>query len=573
MQILEHDFNIERIKALQESINIDSDILNFLINKNYTDKEIKLLVNDDIEEILDDNNISYVKEACELINRYLTNNNARICIYSDYDSDGVNAGFIFYDCLNQLIKCLNSKCSVDLYIPQRTEGYGLNMNWCKSLVDSEKDKDVLVITSDNGISKRKEVAFLKSKDIEVLVTDHHRPQGDLIPKDVIIVDPCFNDIGNKNAEGLCGTAVVYKICSYLLNTIYKDTSNYSRVYLSHVAIATITDMMPITEENIIYVKNGLHLINNKYCNKALQYYINYKGNSIKPKDIAFELGPQINSCGRMGEVDKAVSLLLADNEDEVIDIYNEIVLLNDSRKEVTKKITALCQEKISEVVKEDDQIIILRIKNAGGVAGNVANQLLKIYNKPIILLSDSDKEILTGSCRSANINLQDLFKLAQDNGLIESFGGHNEAAGINISKNKIKPFKEFCNKIISKYLLEHEDSDEEEIIYVDKIVTLNDLNIDTVKKYSKIFYFNSLQEPLFALKDICIDNITCSKSNPNNLCFFFKEGNNKASQGLWCWKYKDIYDNLGKPTKVNLVFSLSNFKNMLVMDIKHMEAV
>lgn len=573
MKIVEYGFNLDRIKKIQTTNNINSDILNFLINKGYSDEEILLLTSNKVESVLDNDNISYVKEASYLINDFLVNDNAKVFIFSDYDSDGINAGFIFYDCLNQLVKALKGTCEVDLYIPERTEGYGLSMKWCKDLVSNKLTKDILVVTSDNGVSKKDEVAFLKANGIEVLITDHHRPQDDIIPQDVIIVDPCLNDIGNKNAEGLCGTAVVYKICSYLLNEMYSDKSNYSDVYLPHVAIATITDMMPITSENIIYVKNGIDLINKKYCNKALQYYIDYKGSPIIPKDIAFELGPQINSCGRMGEVSKAINLLLESDDDNVVDMYNDMVVLNDSRKETTKQIAELCQEKIAEIVKDDDQIIILRIKGAGGVAGNVANQLLKIYDKPVILLNDDDtKKVLTGSCRSANVNLQDLLKKAQDKGLINSFGGHNEAAGINICKDNIKSFKEFCNKKISKDLLDNKENEVEKTMYVDKIVNVADLNMETIKKYSDILYFNSLEGPLFALKDVCIDKITSSKNNPNNLCFFFRDKNTTASKGLWCWKFKGTYDNIGNPTKVNLVFSLSNFKSMLVMDIKHIEA-
>ncbi len=319
------------------------------------------------------------------------------------------------------------------------------------------------------------------------------------------------------------------------------------------------------------VKDGLILINKKHCNNAIKYYTEYLGEEIKAKNIAFEFGPQLNACGRMGEVDKAISLLLTTDKEDIINLYNQIVLINDKRKEKTKKIIELCKDKI----KEEDYIIVLRIVNLGGVGGNVANQLMDIYNKPVILLTENKEEILSGSARSNSIDLQVLFSLAKDKGLIESFGGHKEAAGVAINRKKIKDFVSFANTVIEQFLLEAMEnaSIEEPKLYVDKIISVNDLSANTVDKYKDILYFNNLEEPLFALKNVNIDKINQSKNNPNNLCFYFSDDNGNKSNPAWCWKFGETYNNLGKPEKVNLVFTLSKFKSMLVMDIKYMEAI
>ena len=569
MKIMEYENLDSNIEEISNKLNIDKDIIEFLINQGYNENEINLLTNKNYETLLPNDNITNVKEAAYLISNYIEDNEASIYIFSDYDSDGINAGYIIYDTLVKTKKALESKCFIDLYIPQRAEGYGLNMTWCEEVIKDKSNK-ILVITADNGITKKDEVAFLKAHNIEVLITDHHEPQEKYLP-DTLIVDPHLHDLNNNNALGLCGAAVIYKICSYLLNNIYEDTSNYSNIFLPNVAIATITDMMPVTEENIIFVKDGLILINKKHCNNAIKYYTEYLGEEIKAKNIAFEFGPQLNACGRMGEVDKAISLLLTTDKEDIINLYNQIVLINDKRKEKTKKIIELCKDKI----KEEDYIIVLRIVNLGGVGGNVANQLMDIYNKPVILLTENKEEILSGSARSNSIDLQVLFSLAKDKGLIESFGGHKEAAGVAINRKKIKDFVSFANTVIEQFLLEAMEnaSIEEPKLYVDKIISVNDLSANTVDKYKDILYFNNLEEPLFALKNVNIDKINQSKNNPNNLCFYFSDDNGNKSNPAWCWKFGETYNNLGKPEKVNLVFTLSKFKSMLVMDIKYMEAI
>lgn len=570
MRILEYCTDINEIKKIQHNTNLNTETIEFLLNKGYTQEEIILLTNNNYENLLSDDNISYIKEASELISKYLEYNESDIFIFGDYDGDGINSSFIIYDTLNKLKTALNSNCNINVYIPQRIEGYGLNLDWCKELINNKnKTKNVLVITVDNGISKKEEVKLLKSNNIEVLITDHHQPQEDLIPQDVIIVNPCLHDKNDKDATGLCGTSVIYKICSYLLNTIYKDSSGYSNVFIPNVAIATITDMMPVTKENIIFVKNGMKLINKKYCNKAIRHYKEYAGKDLIPKDIAFDLGPQLNSCGRMNQIDKALELFLSEDEDDIVNIYNDIVLLNDERKKLTQDMIELAKKEIND----EDNVIVLALKGLNGVAGNVANQLLQIYNKPVILLNDNNENDLIGSSRSNSINLHSLLQLAKDNNIINNFGGHEKAAGLEVPASNINILKDFCNEAMNKYLLQLQDEPTiEPIMYVDKFVDVLDLNRSLINKYKDIMFFNDLKEPLFALKEVYICQIGYSKNKPNNIWFKFQNKKGQKSGTIWSWKFRDTYENLGSPTKVNLVFSLSEFNGMLSADIKYIEA-
>ena len=201
MKIMEYENLDSNIEEISNKLNIDKDIIEFLINQGYNENEINLLTNKNYETLLPNDNITNVKEAAYLISNYIEDNEASIYIFSDYDSDGINAGYIIYDTLVKTKKALESKCFIDLYIPQRAEGYGLNMIWCKEVIKDKSNK-ILVITADNGITKKDEVAFLKAHNIEVLITDHHEPQEKYLP-DTLIVDPHLHDLNNNNALGLC----------------------------------------------------------------------------------------------------------------------------------------------------------------------------------------------------------------------------------------------------------------------------------------------------------------------------------------------------------------------------------
>ena len=167
INIKERKADINKVNELSNKYNISKDIIAFLLGRNIPEDIIPLLVSKEELPLLPNDTLSNVKEAAELINKYLVNNNANIYIFGDYDSDGVNATYIMYTALSELAEALESGVNIKYYLPNRDEGYGLNMDWCESI-----DKDsTLVITVDNGISKVEEVEYLKANNVEVLIKD------------------------------------------------------------------------------------------------------------------------------------------------------------------------------------------------------------------------------------------------------------------------------------------------------------------------------------------------------------------------------------------------------------------
>ena len=577
MRIQEPVINKELVKQIKKELKLNEDIISFLVGRGYDKDTIDLLTNNEYEDMTDDYMLTNIKEVSDIVWDYL-NNDTDIYIFNDYDSDGINAGYILYDCLSRLVLLQESECKVNMHTPDRCEGYGLNMEFCKDLVIN-KNRDTLVITVDNGITKKEECTYLKSNGIEVIITDHHKPQDEFIPENTLIIDAHLYDTDNENALGLCGAAVAYKLCKYILKDKLNDTE-FHQIYIPYVAIATITDMMPITNENIIYVKNGLYLLNDEEYKSMfntvdeetniLNYYNEFKGYKITPKDIAFEFGPQLNSCGRMGDVSKAMDLMLETDGDRIVDMYNEVCDINEQRKALTNNAV----EQILETVEDNPISVIRLVKNIQGVAGNVATHITNVKHVPTILFTDNEEQI-TGSARSiAGLDLQYIFSTINTK-LEMSFGGHELAAGVTIYKKDLNTFVELFNSVVLDMILSIQSSEEitEPIMLVDKILSVKDLGDRIINKYDNILYFNDLSEPIFCLKDVYIKDVRESKNNKNNIQFFFKDKTGENKKGIWCWKYGNSYKEAGSPTKVNLVFTLNKFNNMLCMDIKYMEPV
>ena len=577
MRIQEPVVDNNLVKQIKKELNLSNDIVSFLVGRGYDKRTIDLLTNNEYEDMNDNYILTNIKESCDKIWEYI-NDCTDIYIYNDYDSDGINAGYILYDCLSRLVLLQGSDCKIDMHTPNRCEGYGLNMEFCKYVVNNMNRK-TLVITVDNGITKKEEVEYLMSHSVDVIITDHHKPQKGLVP-DCLVIDAHLNDTDNENALGLCGAAVAYKLCKYMLEDKLGDTE-FHQIYIPYVAIATITDMMPVTQENIVYVKNGLCLLNDKEYKtmfntedeetNILNYYNEFKGYNITPKDIAFEFGPQLNSCGRMGNVDKAMDLLLETDKDEIVDMYNEVCHINERRKSLTNETIELVLDTV-----EDNPISVIRlVKNMQGIAGNVATHITNIKHVPTILFTDSNKKEITGSARSIpGLDLQYIFRTINTK-LKMKFGGHELAAGVTIYKKDLDTFVELFNNVVIDMILSMQslEETEEPVMLVDKILSVKDLGDKLINKYKGILYFNDLSEPVFCLKGVYIKDVRESKNNKNNIQFFFKDKTGENNKGIWCWKYGNTYKEAGSPTKVNLVFTLDKFNNMLCMDIKYMEPV
>ena len=534
-----HNSEEELIKRVLINRGYDIEIIDALLNVGYS------------QELPMYNDLTNVNVGADIIESHIANG-SNIFIFGDYDSDGVNSSYILSDAINQIIFNEDSSATISVKLPERTEGYGLNINWCKSIVEN-KDNDTLVITVDNGIAQEREVAYLLENGIDVLITDHHQPNGHT-PKDVFIID-AFHNNDDENNKGLCGAGIAFKLAMTLLDRYeLKNRDELYYKYLIHVAIATITDSMPMTIENIKYVYNGIELLKDGYGSTAIDYYRTFNSNTdLVPKDIAFSLGPQINSCGRMNNTGLALDYLFAD-EDDVEDLYNALVNTNDERKAKTKKALEIAEEMIN--IKEP--VIAIQLGEVEGIAGIIASNLSDKYSRCSIVFSQIDN-VLVGSARSDGyINLLSVLKqIEHESDYIVKLGGHANACGITIKQSAFDEFKKAINEkifhIIASNPVESKTTDIN--VVIDDIITVADLNKDNCEAIRPLYFFTE-STPVFAIKDVTINKVKYSGNNPNNVQFFISDKHGKFD--FWTWGIGEQYKALGEPKLVTLIGELDN---------------
>lgn len=521
-------------------------VVNVLVNRGY-DKEIieSLLETGYSNELPPYDDLINVKVGADIISSHIANG-SEIWIFGDYDSDGVNSVYILGDTINNIIYETESEATINLKVPERTEGYGLNIDWCKNLVANKSDKQILVITVDNGIAQNREVAYLLENDIDVLITDHHQPNGNT-PKNVFIID-AFHTNDTENNKGLCGAGVAFKLAMTLLDRypeINSDDLYYK--YLIHVAIATITDSMPMTKENIQYVYNGLQLLKDGYGSTAMNYYKEYNANTdLTPKDLAFGIGPQLNACGRMNNTGLAIDYLFSDDED-VEDLYNDIVTTNDERKTRTKEAIQIAED----TMDINSPSIVLALENVGGIAGIIASDLSNRFGKcTIVFSSHGNNKYLVGSARSVGrINLLNLLR-ELDTDAVVKVGGHAGACGVTIKADMYDEFINAFNNALNELPCPVESEEEYELeITVDDFISLKDINKANCEALKNLFFFTE-SNPMFAL-DVEIVKTKASSNNPNNVMFTVKDDETEFS--FWSWGIGAQYESLNKPSDVILV--------------------
>jgi single-stranded-DNA-specific exonuclease len=520
-------------------------IVNVLVNRGY-DREIieSLLETGYSNELPPYNNLTNVEVGADIISSHIANGST-IWIFGDHDSDGVNSTYILGDAINNIIYETESNATINLKVPERTEGYGLNMNWCEELVANKSDEQILVITVDNGIAADREVAYLLENGIDVLITDHHQPNGHT-PQNVFIIDAFHNNDSESN-KGLCGAGVAFKLAMTLLDrypNIASDDMYYR--YMIHVAIATITDSMPMTKENIQYVYNGLQLLKDGYGSEALNYYKDYNANTdLTPKDLAFGIGPQLNACGRMNNVGLAIDYLFCE-ESEVEDLYNKIVLTNDERKAKTKEAVATAES----IMDINSPSIVLALNNVAGIAGIIASDLSSRFNKcTIVFSSHGNNKYLIGSARSTgNIHLLNVLRELETDAIVK-VGGHAGACGITIKAELYNEFVNALNNALNNLPTIEVENDTELEVVVDDFITLSDINKDNCEALKNLYFFTE-SNPVFAL-DVEIVKTKKSNNNPNNMEFTVRD--NEKEFSFWSWGIGAQYNALNKPTDVVLV--------------------
>ncbi len=346
----------------------------------------------------------------------------RICVYGDYDADGVSASAILYRCLRK------QGADVQCYIPSRhTEGYGLNMTAVRNLAEAGIE---VLITVDNGISAIDEVALARSLGMTVIVTDHHR-NGEDLPEADALVSVSEGDFRDRVGD-LCGAGVAWLLACAMEESGGED-------YLPFVAVATVADVVSLMGCNRALVTRGLPLVRNQAGLSALLEAAGAGDGPVTEDTLGFLIAPRLNAAGRMGDADKAFRLLVEDDPDRAACLALALNEDNQGRRNEEQRIFTECLSMEPEGGR--DSFLMLAGKGWNvGVIGIVAARLTEMFYKPVILLTEVEPGVFTGSARSIpEIDLFSMLYEAREHYI--RFGGHAGAAGLTLREEEIEPVR------------------------------------------------------------------------------------------------------------------------------------
>ena len=476
-------------------------------------------LNPDIAVLGNFSSLYNVKKASKTILKAVEEEK-KIYIHGDFDADGICATALLWKFLyKDLSEYLDKKVSVMPYIPDRGEqGYGLT----KSSLEEIKNKGgEFVITVDCGI--RDFELIKKYKDLSFVVTDHHElPEPFDLNHKYPIVHQMYPSHEYPNQK-ICGTAIVF----FLIQQIKKDIGMEYEITegtegLDLVALATVTDIMPLLNENRTLVYYGLKQLNEK-PRTGIQKLCEVS--KVEPKDLdtyhlGFLLGPRINVSGRIGDPLKAVKLLVSNDEKTCSDIAYELNGLNYQRQEMTKE----ALEKAEKEVNTKNRLFIYFDPDIHeGIVGLVAGKLQEEYNIPCLVITELEGE-LRGSARSINgFNITKA--LEESSQYLDRFGGHAQAAGFSLKKKNLEKFKENMFKITKRDITDEMLIPE---LRIDMIITPEDVSYDllnTVNKLKPYGYGNPKPNMMIRNLEVAGKRILGQSGNHMKLDIRRKDGN------------------------------------------------
>ncbi len=437
-------------------------------------------------------------------------NKQQIIIYGDYDADGITSTTVLKTFLEE------RGLHIATYIPNRLdEGYGLNNAALDKIAQGNYD---LMITVDCGISAISEIEYANNLGIETIITDHHEP-GENIPNALAVVDAKRKD-SVYPCRDLAGVGVVFKLIQAISIKLQLEEKEYLK-YLDIVCVGTISDIVPLVDENRVIAKLGLMLVE-QTRNLGLKSILNYSGyKKIDSNTISFGVAPRINASGRMGHQEDALKLFLEKNINKVNELTQKLNLYNIKRQEIEKNIYNEAVEKIEKNKLYNNNVIV--VSGEGwhhGVIGIVASKITELYFKPSILLCFEDG-IGTGSGRSIpGFDLHQALSKCSNN--LQKFGGHAMAVGVTIQKENLKKFADQIEQIAEQSNIK----EIEPIINIDAEVNLDEVTIDYVESLQKLEPFGEGNKvPLFAFRNLKIDSIRAI-SEGKHLKLVLKNSNN-----------------------------------------------
>lgn len=486
-------------------------------------------------------------KACDLIEQVLEKQ-GHILVYGDYDVDGITSTTLLMNFFQSFYT------NISYHIPNRQEeGYGLNRETLEELVETRKP--TLLISVDCGITALEEVAYLNSKGVGVIITDHHTP-GEELPE-ALVVNPKRRDCEYPFKE-LCGCGVAFKLTQGLQRRLKLDKKMLNQ-NLDLVALATVADVVPLRDENRTLLKYGLQRINERrrLGLKILLEEIRLGDKKIMPGHIGFMIGPHFNAGGRVADARTGVELLLTKDQNRAGEIARHLARCNEERQEIQQVGLDRCLEEIEQKYLEDDFLIVDLPGLHEGVIGIIAGRIKEIYYRPVLVLTNSeDPETYKGSGRS--IEGFDLYQeMAQYKDLFQKFGGHPAACGLSLDRKNIPKLRHELNKRAKELKKSNQELFMKKIKIYAKVgeEKLQKGFIETIQQMEP--YGMGNEKPLFLLEDLRVPDqgkIRLGKEKTHLKLKGRVTGGKRDVEALGFNMVERYFEQLKSPNAIDVVF-------------------
>lgn len=533
-------------KQISQKYGITEFMSRLIINRNIiNDEVIRSYINPDFDKLHNSREMKGLEKAVDILQQKIKLNK-KIRIVGDYDVDGVISTYILYTALK---KC---NANVDYEIPDRIkDGYGIN---AEIIEQAKKEGIETILTCDNGISAIEAIKYAKDSGMTVIVTDHHDiPFVEDENKVRKFISSDADAIVNPKQEGcnykfkqLCGAGVAFK----LIEVLYEEFGIHKEEcykLMEFLAIATVCDVVDLVDENRIFVKKGLELINST-TNLGLQELIReceLMDKKLSVYHLGFIIGPCINASGRLDTAKKGLRLLISQDEDEAVTLAKELVKLNEERKDMTMRGVEAAIETVEKNNMINDKVLVIYMPDVHeSLAGIIAGRVREKYNAPTLVITKSEKGV-KGSGRSIEeYNMYE--ELVKCKELLGNFGGHPMAAGFSLQEKDIDEFRRRLNENT-----ELKDEDLLRKVTIDCVLPLDSINYKLINDIEKLEpYGKANSKPLFAEKNVNLIKAMILGKNGNVLKFKVKTKLNKVIDAIYfgdvCEFEEGIIDKYGK---------------------------
>lgn len=514
--------------GIGEKYQIDPVIARLIRNRDViSDEEIHSYLYGTMKDVSDPLLLKGAKETAEILEKKIREEK-KIRIISDYDVDGVMSNYILWKALTDLGGI------VDFTIPNRMkDGYGINQSLVSRAV---KDGIDTIITCDNGISAGEAVKYGREQGLTMIVTDHHEvpfeelPDGtrrEILPEAHVVVDPKQKEC-HYPYPLLCGAGVAFQLMRALYRDLGKKEESLENL-LPFLAVATICDVVDLTGENRIFVKEGLSRIHETGNTgfQALLKVHELDQKKIASYDCGFVIGPCINASGRLDTAEKVMGLFLERDPVKAEAVASELKELNEERKRMNEEGVAQGIEQAQLCMDKGDKVLVVYLPECHeSVAGIIAGRIKDRFHHPVFVLTDSE-DGKKGSGRS--IETYSMFEeMMKIKDVFTKFGGHPMAAGCSLEDGRLDEFRERINRQCT--LTEKDFIDK---VHIDADMPVDYITMDLIRQMSVLEPFGKgNKKPLFAHRKLKVERVRVFGKGKNVIKLALKSSQGTRIDGM-----------------------------------------